>query len=59
LQVLHICRDIENSILDSRYVEVVKSDDVEFNTLVSQIVSETAEHRNLIFKKIDDLKVNA
>ena len=58
-QAIFICRDIENSILEFRYAEVVKTDDLEFNTLVSRIVSETTRHRALIFKKIEGFRVNA
>ena len=54
--VLNICRDIELSILESRYVEFVKTRDVEYNTLMAQIIAQTVEHRKQIDRKIAEAR---
>jgi len=47
-----IARDIEQSFIEFRYSEIVKTDDVEYNTLVENIVKETAQHKIKIERKI-------
>lgn len=43
-----IARDIEQSLLENRYGEIVKTDDIEFKTLIREIVSETEEHKAIL-----------
>ena len=43
-----IARDIEQSLLENRYGEIVKTDDIEFKTLIGEIVSETEEHNTIL-----------
>lgn len=55
-KVLVLARDIEQSILESRYAEIVKTNDVEYQSLIKKIVSQTSDHKRMMQKKIDDLK---
>jgi hypothetical protein len=52
--MLFISRDIEQSILESRYGEIVKSSDVEFQSLMKEIESETLAHREFLNDKIKE-----
>jgi hypothetical protein len=47
-----IARDIEQSFIEFRYSEIVKTADIEYNTLVQEIVKETAQHKTKIDTKI-------
>ncbi|MEI8172512.1 MAG: hypothetical protein WCH07_03385 [Deltaproteobacteria bacterium] len=58
-KMLIIARDIEQSILESHYTEIVKTADIEYQTLMKNILSQTYEHRMIIQKKIDEIKSNA
>jgi hypothetical protein len=49
---LLIARDIEQSFIEFRYSEIVKTNDVEYNTLVQNIVKETAQHKGKIDQKL-------
>ncbi|MBS1238359.1 MAG: hypothetical protein H6R39_19 [Deltaproteobacteria bacterium] len=49
---ISIARDIEQSFIESRYGEIVKTADVEYNTLVQKILNETARHKIKIDQKI-------
>ncbi len=51
--MLFIARDIEQSIIEFRYAEVVKTNDVQYNTLVEKIVSDTVSHKTRIDEKIN------
>lgn len=53
--MLFIARDIENSILEIKYNELVRSDDVEFNTLIKRIVDETHSHLRMMGDQIAKL----
>ncbi len=55
-KTLIMARDIEQSVLESRYAEIIKTDDVEYQTLMRGILTQTNEHRQAIQKAIDDLK---
>lgn len=46
-----IARDIENSLLENRYGEIVKTDDIEFKTLIGEIISETEEHKTILERR--------
>lgn len=49
---LFIARDNEQSFLESRYSEVVKTEDIEYLTLVNTIVRETLNHKAAIDREI-------
>jgi hypothetical protein len=49
---LSIARDIEQSFIEFRYSEIVKTADIEYSTLVRKIVKETAQHKIKIDQKI-------
>jgi len=51
-KMLILGRDIEHSILESNYAEIVKTADVEYNTLMKDILSQTHEHKRIIQEKI-------
>lgn len=52
---LFIARDIEQSLLERKYDEIVKTSDVEYQTLAKKIVSQTLEHEELINNKIKEV----
>ncbi|MCG6535492.1 MAG: hypothetical protein L7F78_12565 [Syntrophales bacterium LBB04] len=58
-KMLIMARDIENSILESHYAEIVKTVDIEYQTLMKGIISQTYEHRKIIQEKIDKIKSTA
>ena len=53
---MRVAWDIEQSIIESRYAEVVKTDDKRFQELAAEIIQETAVHRRLVEKKIAELQ---
>jgi len=55
-KTLIMARDIEQSILESHYTEIVKTADLEYQTLMKGILSQTYEHKKIIQEKIDALK---
>ncbi len=54
--VLFIARDIERSLIEARYDEIVKTNDIEYQNLVKRIVSQTVVHKGMIDKKIATVK---
>lgn len=46
-----VARDIEYSLLENRYSEIVKTDDIEFKTLIGKIITETEEHKTALDQK--------
>ena len=58
-KMLIMTRDIEQSILESHYAEIVKTADIEYQTLMKGILSDTYVHKKIIQEKIDDLKRKA
>ena len=54
--VLILARDIENSLLENKISEIVKTDDVEYQSLAKSIVSETDNHKGVIQEKIRQLE---
>lgn len=58
-KTLFIAKDIEQSVLESNYGEIVKTADVEYNTLMKAILSQTHEHKKIILEKISAMKANA
>jgi hypothetical protein len=58
-KVLFLSRDIEQSILESHYAEIVKTADAEYQALVKEILYQTYEHRKIIQEKIEKIKATA
>jgi hypothetical protein len=50
--MLFIARDLEQSILESSYSDVIKTSDTEFQTLIKEVLSDTVGHRERLDKKI-------
>lgn len=57
-QAFFISRDVEQSVLESKYNEILKTTYIEYNTLLSEIMSETGTHKKLILSKIEETKGN-
>jgi hypothetical protein len=51
-KMLFIARDLEQSILESSYSDVIKTSDTEFQTLTKEVFSDTVGHRERLDKKI-------
>ncbi len=54
--VLFIARDIEQSLIEARYDEIVKTNDIEYQNLVKKIVTQTLDHKGIIDKKTAKVK---
>lgn len=54
-QILFISRDMEQSLLESRYTEILKTKDAEYQKLISEISSQTESHKKLLIKKIEGI----
>jgi hypothetical protein len=55
-KMLALARDLEQSILEAKYTEIVKTEDVEYTNLVSSIVEDTVAHRKMITDRINQMK---
>jgi hypothetical protein len=55
-RMLISARDFEQSMLESHYTEIVRTDDLEYQTLMKNILSQTQEHKKAIQKAIDEVK---
>jgi hypothetical protein len=51
-KILFIARDIEQSVLESKYGEMILTKDDEFQALIRQILSDTVNHRNWLNMRI-------
>lgn len=51
---ISIACDSEQSVIEYRYSEIVKTTDVEYNTLVQEIINETKQHKTKIEQKMLD-----
>jgi rubrerythrin len=58
-KLLIIAMDIEKSILEAHYSEIVKTQDVEYQTLMKRILEETHDHHQLIQQKLEAVKSKA
>jgi hypothetical protein len=58
-KILIIARDIEQAVLEAHYSEIVKTSDVEYQTLMNDILGETHDHRKLIQDKLAEIKSKA
>ncbi|MCX7965151.1 MAG: hypothetical protein N2596_00800 [Syntrophorhabdaceae bacterium] len=54
-KIFFIASDYENAYLEDRYGEIVKSEDIEYRTLMQKIVNETGKHKEKILKKIQEI----
>lgn len=52
--MLFISRDIEQSILEKHYGEIVRSNNIEFHSLINEIISDTLAHREFLNDKIKE-----
>ena len=53
---LFIARDNEQAFLESRYSEVVKTEDIEYLTLVNTIVRDTLNHKATVDREIGNIR---
>ena len=51
-----IARDLENSLIENKYNEVLKSEIAEYKALVDRIAQETIVHRKMLLAKIGQIK---
>jgi len=51
-RVLHVALDMEKSILESRFTEIVKTEEIEYQTLARRIMDETRAHKANIERRI-------
>lgn len=47
-KAVYIARDFEKSIIESKYGEIIKTDDIEFRSLINEMVSDTRSHLDLL-----------
>ncbi len=52
--MLNIAKDLEQSLLESKFHELVSSSNVEYNTLANKITAETRQHLEKIKDKINE-----
>lgn len=53
-KAIFIARDFEQSIIEFKYGEVIEADDIEFRSLIGEIVSDTQSHLAQLNKKIKE-----
>ena len=54
--MLFIARDLEQSIIESKYFEIVKGRDVKFQDLVEELRIDTMAHREALNKRIEEIE---
>mgnify|MGYP005855047569 CR=1 FL=1 len=54
--ILFIARDIEKSLVEARYSEIVQSSNVEYQNFLKEILSQTHDHQRLIDGQIENMK---
>ena len=52
-----IARDLERSVLENNYAQMIKGDDPGFQTHMNQMVSDTADHHVSLKNKISELSL--
>lgn len=55
-QMLFISRDIEQSLLESKYTEILKTKDADYQALVYDVATQTEGHKVLLVRKISETK---
>lgn len=51
-RALVMARDIENSVLETKYHEIVTTDNIEFKSILDRIMKDTSSHKNLLAAKV-------
>jgi hypothetical protein len=51
-KTLFVARDIEGSILESKYMEIIRTNEPEFQTLMKQMLLDTVTHKEWLNEKI-------
>lgn len=51
-RALYMARDIENSVLEANYGEIVSTDNIEFKKIIDRIKHDTLTHKNLFAAKV-------
>jgi len=55
-KALFIARDIEQSLMEQKYPDILKTDDIEYRSLIEEIHSQTVSHKNHFDNKIAEKK---
>ena len=55
-RAVFIAKDIENSVLEANYREIVTTENIEFQQTIDQIAKDTLAHRNLFAAKVAKTK---
>lgn len=55
-KILIIARDMESSVLEAHYPEIVKTKDLEYQTLMKITISDTSDHNKHIQQKLAEVK---
>jgi len=55
--MLFIARDLERSILENNYAQMIKNDDSGFQALMNEIVSDTVDHHDYLIQKISEISL--
>ena len=55
--MLFIARDLERSILENQYAQIIKGDDSGFQALMNEIVSDTVDHHDYLIQKIGEISL--
>lgn len=56
INALAIARDNEQAFMEAKYNEIVETDDIEYRTLVNEIVTDTAAHKTHIDSMFAELR---
>jgi hypothetical protein len=56
INALAIARDNEQAFMEAKYNEVVKTDDIEYQTLVNEIITDTIAHKGHIENMFAELR---
>jgi len=51
-RALFMARDIENSVLEAKYSEIVSTDNLEFRKIIERITNDTMAHKNVFAAKV-------
>jgi hypothetical protein len=51
-RALFLAKDIENSVLEAKYHEIVTTDNVEYRNTIERIIRDTSSHKNLLAAKV-------
>ena len=51
-RALFMARDVENSVLEAKYSEIVSTDNIEFQKIIARITKDTLAHKNIFAAKV-------